>query len=609
LKNKRLISLDLGMMVAGAKYRGEFEERLQAVLKEITDAEGEVITFIDEMHTIVGTGAGGDSAMDASNMIKPMLARGELRMVGATTLDEYRKYVEKDPALERRFQQVLVGEPTVEDSIAILRGLKERYEVHHGVRIQDAALVAAGVLSDRYLTGRFLPDKAIDLVDEAASMLRIEIDSMPIEIDQVDRRIRQLEIERVALEKETDDASVERLAALDEELANLREELAGMQAHWQSEKEAIADIRILKETVEHVRSQIETLERDGDLAGAAELQYGRLPDLDAQIAAADAHLAELQADRKMLKEEVDEEDIAEVVSRWTGVPVARLMEGEVQKLVRLEDVLHERVVGQDDAVSVVANAIRRSRAGLSDPHRPIGSFLFIGPTGVGKTELARSLADFLFDDERAMVRIDMSEYMEKHSVSRLIGAPPGYVGHDEGGQLTEAIRRRPYAVVLLDEVEKAHGDVFNVLLQLLDDGRLTDGQGRTVDFSNVVLIMTSNLPGEPQDFFRPEFVNRIDDIVRFEPLDFAALGEIVDIQLGHLRKRLAQRRMTLKIDDAARGALTERGYDPAFGARPLKRVIQRDLGNPLAMLLLEGRCNDGDDVLVTLGTDGEFVFG
>ena len=607
LKNKRVVALDLGSMVAGAKYRGEFEERLKAVLKEITDADGEVITFIDEMHTVVGAGA-AEGAMDAGNMLKPLLARGELRLIGATTLDEFRKYIEKDPALERRFQQVFVSEPSVEDSIAILRGLKERYEVHHGVRIQDAALVAAGVLSDRYLTGRFLPDKAIDLVDEAASKLRIEIDSMPIEIDQVDRRIRQLEIERVALEKETDAASVERLAILDEELANLREELAGMQAHWQSEKEAIADIRILKETVEHVRSQIETLERDGDLAGAAELQYGRLPDLDAQIAAADTHLAELQADRKMLKEEVDEEDIAEVVSRWTGVPVARLMEGEVQKLVRLEEVLHERVVGQDAAVSVVANAIRRSRAGLSDPNRPIGSFLFIGPTGVGKTELARSLADFLFDDERAMVRIDMSEYMEKHSVSRLIGAPPGYVGHDEGGQLTEAIRRRPYAVVLLDEVEKAHSDVFNVLLQLLDDGRLTDGQGRTVDFSNVVLIMTSNLPGEPQDFFRPEFVNRIDDIVRFEPLDFSALSEIVDIQLDHLRKRLAARRMSLKIDDTARAALTERGYDPAFGARPLKRVIQRDLGNPLAMLLLEGRYSDGDDVLVTLGTDGEFCF-
>ncbi|MGI9623135.1 MAG: ATP-dependent chaperone ClpB [Acidimicrobiales bacterium] len=607
LKNKRVIALDLGSMVAGAKYRGEFEERLKAVLKEITDAGGDVITFIDEMHTVVGAGA-AEGAMDAGNMLKPLLARGELRLIGATTLDEFRKHVEKDPALERRFQQVFVSEPSVEDSIAILRGLKERYEVHHGVRIQDAALVAAGVLSDRYLTGRFLPDKAIDLVDEAASMLRIEIDSMPTEIDQVDRRIRQFEIERVALEKETDVASQERLEILDEELANMREQLAGMQAHWQSEKEAISDIRILKETTEHVRGQIETLERDGDLAGAAELQYGQLPELERQIGDADRHLAELQADRKMLKEEVDEEDIAEVVSRWTGVPVSRLMEGEVEKLVRLEDVLHQRVVGQDAAVSVVANAIRRSRAGLSDPHRPIGSFLFIGPTGVGKTELARSLADFLFDDERAMVRIDMSEYMEKHSVSRLIGAPPGYVGYDEGGQLTEAVRRRPYAVVLLDEVEKAHSDVFNVLLQLLDDGRLTDGQGRTVDFTNVVLIMTSNLVGEPADYFRPEFINRIDDIVRFEPLDFSALAEIVDIQLEHLRSRLADRRITLKIDDAARSALTERGYDPAFGARPLKRVIQRDLGNQLALELLEGRFNDGDDVYVTVSEEGEFRF-
>jgi ATP-dependent Clp protease ATP-binding subunit ClpB len=607
LKNKRVISLDLGSMVAGAKYRGEFEERLKAVLKEITDVDGEVITFIDEMHTVVGAGA-AEGAMDAGNMMKPLLARGELRLIGATTLDEFRKHVEKDPALERRFQQVFVAEPSVEDSIAILRGLKERYEVHHGVRIQDAALVAAGVLSDRYLTGRFLPDKAIDLMDEAASMLRIEIDSMPTEIDQVDRRIRQLEIERVALEKETDVASHERLTSLDEDLANLREELAGMQAHWQSEKEGIADIRILKEATEHVRAQIETLERDGDLAGAAELQYGRLPELDRQITDADHRLGELQADRKMLKEEVDSEDIAEVVSRWTGVPVARLLEAEVEKLVRLEDVLHQRVVGQHDAVEVVANAIRRSRAGLSDPHRPIGSFLFVGPTGVGKTELARALAAFLFDDERAMVRIDMSEYMEKHSVSRLIGAPPGYVGYDEGGQLTEAVRRRPYAVVLLDEVEKAHGDVFNVLLQLLDDGRLTDGQGRTVDFTNVVLIMTSNMAGEPEDFFRPEFVNRIDDIVRFDQLDFSALAEIVDIQLEHLRGRLADRRITLKIDDAARSVLTERGYDPAYGARPLKRVIQRDIGNRLASQLLEGRFVDGDDIYVSVDPDGVFVF-
>ncbi len=607
LRNKRVVSLDLASMVAGAKYRGEFEERLKAVLKEITDAGGEVITFIDEMHTVVGAGA-AEGAMDAGNMLKPLLARGELRLIGATTLDEFRKHIEKDPALERRFQQVFVAEPSVEDSIAILRGLKERYEVHHGVRIQDGALVAAGVLSDRYLTGRFLPDKAIDLMDEAAAMLRIEIDSMPTEIDQVDRRVRQLEIERVALGKETDAASVERVAKLDEEVANLREELAGMQAHWQAEKQGIGDIRILKETVEHVRSQIESYEREGSLADAAELQYGRLPDLEREIASADHHLAELQSERKMLKEEVDEEDIAEVVSRWTGVPVTRLMEGEVHKLVRLESVLHQRVVGQDAAVSVVANAIRRSRAGLADPHRPIGSFLFIGPTGVGKTELARSLANFLFDDERAVVRIDMSEYMEKHSVSRLIGAPPGYVGYDEGGQLTEAVRRRPYAVVLLDEVEKAHADVFNVLLQLLDDGRLTDGQGRAVDFTNVVLIMTSNLSGEPADFFRPEFINRIDDIVRFDPLDFEALAEIVDIQLEHLRSRLATRRIELKIDDAARSLLTERGYDPAFGARPLKRVIQRELGDPLAMALLEGKYVDGDDIYVAVDGDGAFTF-
>src|SRR5258706_80180 len=489
LKNKRLIALDLSAMVAGAKYRGEFEERLKAVLKEITDAQGEVITFIDELHTIVGAGA-AEGAMDAGNMIKPMLARGELRLVGATTLDEYRKYVEKDAALERRFQPVYVGGPSVEDTIAILRGLKERYEVHHGVRIQDAALVAAAVLSDRYLTGRFLPDKAIDLVDEAASKLRIEIDSMPLEIDVVERRIRQIEIERVALAKETDAASKERLAALEEELANLNEQKAAMVAHWQSEKEAIATIRALKEELDHHRGE---LEREVDLERAAEIRYGVIPELERKVEDATKHLAELQAVQKMLKEEVDEEDIAEVVSKWTGVPVSRLMEGEMHKLLRLEEVLHQRVIGQDEAVQAVANAIRRSRAGLSDPNRPIGSFLFLGPTGVGKTELARALADFLFDDERAMVRIDMSEYQEKHTVSRLIGAPPGYVGYDEGGQLTEAVRRRPYAVVLLDEIEKANPDVFNVLLQLMDDGRLTDGQGRTVDFTNTVIIMTSNL--------------------------------------------------------------------------------------------------------------------
>ena len=567
LKNKRVISLDLAAMLAGAKYRGEFEERLQSVLKEIVDAEGQVITFIDEMHTVVGAG-GAEGAMDASNMLKPMLARGELRMIGATTLDEYRKYVEKDSALERRFQQVLVEEPSVEATIAILRGLKEKYEVHHGIRIQDAALVAAGILSDRYLTGRFLPDKAIDLMDEAGSKLRIEIDSMPDEIDQVDRRIRQLEIERVALAKETDKASGERLASLDEELANLNEDLTGMQAHWQGEKDAITSIRDLKEELEAVKIETENLERSGDLAGASELRYGRTPDIERDIKVATLLLDDLQKDRKMLKEEVDEEDIAEVVSRITGVPVSRLMEGEVQKLIRLEDVLHERVIGQDEAVDKVANAIRRSRAGLSDPNRPIGSFMFLGPTGVGKTELARSLADFLFDDERAMVRIDMSEYMEKHSVSRLIGAPPGYVGYDEGGQLTEAVRRRPYSVVLLDEIEKAHADVFNVLLQLLDDGRLTDGQGRTVDFTNVVLIMTSNLPIDPKDYFKPEFVNRIDDIVRFTPLELVDLERIVDIQLAGLAGRLAERRLVLDVTAAARVKIAELGYEPAFGARP-----------------------------------------
>ncbi|RMH87190.1 MAG: AAA family ATPase [Actinomyces sp.] len=595
LKNKRLIALDMASMVAGAKYRGEFEERLQAVLREIEDAAGEIITFIDEMHTVVGAGAGGEGAMDAGNMLKPMLARGKLRMIGATTLDEYRKYIEKDPALERRFQQVFVEPPSVEQTIAILRGLKERYEIHHGVRIQDSALVAAAVLSDRYLTGRFLPDKAIDLVDEAASNLRIEIDSVPTEIDVVERRIRQLEIERVALAKETDEVSRERLADLDRELADLREELQSMKAHWQLEKEAITEIRDLKEQLERLRSEVE---RETDLEKAAAIRYGQIPELERRIDEATARLAEIQAERKMLKEEVDEEDIAEVVSRWTGIPVSRLMEGEKEKLVRLEEHLHERVVGQDDAVSVVANAIRRSRAGLSDPNRPIGSFLFLGPTGVGKTELARALAEFLFDDERAMIRIDMSEYMEKHAVSRLIGAPPGYVGYDEGGQLTEAVRRRPYAVVLLDEVEKAHPDVFNILLQLLDDGRLTDGQGHTVDFTNVVLIMTSNLAVEPTEFFRPEFINRIDDIVRFRALTEDDLVRIVDIQLRRLQQRLEDRRISLEVTPAAKRWLAEHGYDPAFGARPLKRLIQREIGDPLAIALLEGRYADGDTVTV-----------
>lgn len=604
LKGKRIIALDMGSMVAGAKYRGEFEERLKAVLKEIADAEGEVITFIDELHTIVGAGA-AEGAMDAGNMIKPMLARGELRMIGATTLDEYRKHIEKDAALERRFQPVLVQPPSVDDTIAILRGLKERYEVHHGVQIHDAALVAAAVLSDRYVTGRFLPDKAIDLVDEASSRLRIEIDSMPTEIDVVRRRIRQLEIERVALAKETDPASMERLSRLDEELANLNEQADAMVAQWQSEKDAIATIRSLKEELEQLRGQAEQKEREGDLQAAAEIRYGQLPELEARVAKATSDLASLQSEHRMLKEEVDADDIAETVSRWTGIPVSRLMEGEVNKLVRMEEVLAQRVVGQEHAVRAVANAIRRSRAGISDANRPIGSFLFMGPTGVGKTELARALAEFLFDDQRAMIRIDMGEYQEKHSVARLVGAPPGYVGYEEGGQLTEAVRRRPYSVVLLDEIEKAHSDVFNILLQVLDDGRLTDGQGRTVDFTNAVLIMTSNLPGDPASFFKPEFINRIDEIVRFNQLTQEDLNRIVDIQLGQLRQRLTDRRLSLEVTPAARDWLAREGYDPAYGARPLKRVIQRNIGDALALALLEGRYHEGSTVVVDLQGDGK----
>ncbi|MEY4223863.1 MAG: chaperone protein ClpB [Actinomycetota bacterium] len=599
LKNKRLISLDIAALLAGAKYRGEFEERLKAVLKEITDSAGEVITFVDELHTIVGAG-GAEGAMDAGNMIKPMLARGELRMIGATTLDEYRKYVEKDPALERRFQQVYVGEPTVEDTIAILRGLKERYEVHHGVRIQDSALVSAAVLSNRYLTNRFLPDKAIDLVDEAASKLRIEIDSLPTEIDIVERRILQLEIEKVALDKETDSASKERLGALNDELVLLQRQSAEMREHWQQEKDAIAAIRNLKEELEQVRGAIE---RETDLNKVAEMQYGRMPEIERRIAEATTHLDSLQTGNKMLKEEVDAEDIAEVVSKWTGVPVTRLMEGEMSKLVHLEDLLHQRVVGQHEAVVAVSNAIRRSRAGLSDPNRPIGSFLFLGPTGVGKTELARAVAEFLFDDERAMVRIDMGEYMEKHSVSRLVGAPPGYVGYDEGGQLTEAVRRRPYSVVLLDEIEKAHPDVFNILLQVLDDGRLTDGQGRTVDFTNVVVVMTSNLPGEPIEYFKPEFVNRIDEIIRFRPLDESDLSKIVEIQVERLRKRLADRRITLNVSPEAMAKLARDGYDPSFGARPLKRVIQKVIGDNASILILEGKVAEDGMINVEVQDD------
>ena len=602
LKSKRLLSLDLGAMLAGAKYRGEFEERLKAVLKEIIDAGGEVITFVDEIHNLVGAG-GAEGAMDAGNMVKPMLARGELRMIGATTLDEYRTHVEKDAALERRFQQVYVGEPSVEDTIGILRGLKERYEVHHGVRIQDNALVSAAVLSNRYLTNRFLPDKAIDLVDEAASKLRIEIDSMPTEIDVVERRILQLQIEKVALAKETDAASKERLSALESELAELSVQSATMKQQWQAEKQGISAVRTLKEELDTLRQQAE---RESNLEKKSELIYGRIPELERRIATATESPAVATGEPRMLKEEVDAEDIAEVVAKWTGIPVSRLMEGEMHKLVHLEELLHQRVVGQDAAVTVVANAIRRSRAGLSDPNRPIGSFMFLGPTGVGKTELARALASFLFDDEKAIVRIDMGEYSEKHSVSRLVGAPPGYVGYNEGGQLTEAVRRRPYSVVLLDEIEKANPEVFNTLLQVLDDGRLTDGQGRTVDFTNTILIMTSNLPVEPIDYFKPEFVNRIDEIVRFTPLTRNDLRAIVEIQLQYLIDRLAERRITLAVTPAARLVLADRGYDAEFGARPLKRLIQREIADPAALLLLEGKVSEvtGNAMIIVDVVDG-----
>ena len=612
LRDKTVVSLDMGSMVAGAKYRGEFEERLKAVLDDIKNSAGQIITFIDELHTIVGAGATGEGAMDAGNMIKPMLARGELRMVGATTLEEYRKYIEKDAALERRFQQVFVGEPSVEDTVGILRGLKDRYEVHHGVRITDSALVAAATLSDRYITSRFLPDKAIDLVDEAGSRLRMEIDSRPVEIDEVERLVRRLEIEEMALAKEEDAASKERLEKLRAELADQKEKLAELTTRWQNEKNAIDIVRDLKEQLETLRGESERAERDGDLAKAAELRYGRIPEIEKQL---DAALPQAEAQANvMLKEEVGPDDIADVVAAWTGIPAGRLLEGETAKLLRMEDELGRRVVGQRKAVQAVSDAVRRSRAGVADPNRPTGSFLFLGPTGVGKTELAKALADFLFDDERAMVRIDMSEYGEKHSVARLVGAPPGYIGYDQGGQLTEAVRRRPYTVVLFDEVEKAHPDVFDVLLQVLDEGRLTDGQGRTVDFRNTILILTSNLgSGGSEDqvmaavrsAFKPEFINRLDDVLIFEGLKPDELVRIVDIQLAQLQKRLAQRRLDLQVSLEAKEWLAERGFDPVYGARPLRRLVQQAIGDQLAKLLLAGEVHDGDVVGVTVAPDGE----
>jgi ATP-dependent Clp protease ATP-binding subunit ClpB len=626
LKNKRLLALDIGSLVAGSKYRGEFEDRLKAVLKEIDQAAGEVILFIDELHTLVGAGA-AEGAIDASNMLKPALARGELHAIGATTLDEYRKHVEKDAALERRFQPIMIQEPSVEDTVSILRGLKERYEVHHGVRIQDSALVAAAVLSDRYIADRFLPDKAIDLIDEAASRLRIEIDSMPTEVDEVERRMRQLEIEREALKKEKDKASRERLEKLDKELNDLKENSDELLAHWQNEKEAITRLRELGERIEQLKNEERIAERDGDLGKAAEIRYGTLVEAQKQIEEENKQLAELQKERKMLKEEVDEEDVAEVVAKWTGIPVSRLMEGEVQKLVTMEDRLRRRVVGQDAAIMSISNAIRRARAGLQDPNRPIGSFIFLGPTGVGKTELAKALAEFLFDDERAMVRIDMSEYMEKHTVSRLIGAPPGYVGYEEGGQLTEAVRRRPYTVVLLDEIEKAHDDVFNILLQIMDDGRLTDGHGRTVDFTNSVVIMTSNVGSQTlegvdtrereqveerviealRQRFRPEFLNRVDEILIFNALSRDDIRKIVEIQFGLLKKRLEDRKIDLELGEDALELLADRGFDPAYGARPLKRVIQRDVQDALALKVLNGEVREGDRVRIGVA-DGEISF-
>ena len=621
LRNRELVTLDIGQLLAGAKYRGEFEERLKSVIKELVESEGRYIVFIDELHTIVGAGA-AEGAVDASNLLKPALARGELHVVGATTLDEYRKHVEKDPALERRFQPVLVGEPSVADTIAILRGLKEKYEVHHGVRITDNALVAAATLSDRYIGDRFLPDKAIDLMDEAASRLRIEIDSLPQEIDEVERRITQLEIQREALAREKDKAGKEALARVQQEIAQLKEQSAGMKAQWQSEKDAIEGIRGNKAEVETLRMEVDQATRRGDLQKAAELRYGRIPELERQLATDEARLAEVQAKARYLKEEVDAEDIAEIVAKWTGIPVSKMLESERERLTKLEAELAQRVVGQDAAVTAVANAVRRSRAGLQDVNRPTGSFIFLGPTGVGKTETARALAEFLFDDERAMVRLDMSEYMEKHAVARMIGAPPGYVGYEEGGQLTEAVRRRPYSVILFDEIEKAHPDVFNVLLQILDDGRLTDSQGRTVDFRNTVIIMTSNIGSqyiveagadavgdawsgvearvreELREHFRPEFLNRVDDVIVFRPLSREDLAHIVGLQLAHLETMLDARKLHLRVTPEARALLANKGYDPVYGARPLKRVIQRDLQNPIALEVLEGRYGEGDTIVV-----------
>jgi ATP-dependent Clp protease ATP-binding subunit ClpB len=628
LREKKIVALDMGALVAGAKYRGEFEERLKAVLKEVADAQGRIVLFIDELHTVVGAGA-AEGSIDASNLLKPMLARGELHTIGATTLDEYRKYIEKDAALERRFQPVQVDEPTVEDTISILRGLRERYEIHHGVKFKDAALVAAAVLSHRYIADRFLPDKAIDLIDEAASRLRMEIDSMPAELDEIERRVMQLEIERQALRKESDAASKERLSKLDKELADLKEQRTGLASQWQQEKKAIEGVREQKEELERLRQDVERAQRTGDYAKASELQYGRIPELERQIRQHEDTVAPAGGSSgRMLKEQVDEEDIAEVVARWTHIPVSRLMEGEVQKLVQMESRLHKRVVGQDDAVVAVANAIRRARAGLQDPNRPLGSFIFLGPTGVGKTELARALAEFMFDDEHATVRIDMSEYQEKHSVSRLIGAPPGYVGYEEAGQLTEAVRRRPYAVVLFDEIEKAHPEVLNVMLQLLDDGRLTDGRGRTVDFKNTVVIMTSNVGSHYvaeraqrgdtgldegvrrelldalRQHFKPEFLNRIDDVIFFHPLGRAEIRQIIDIQLAALLRRLEQRKLRIELTDKARDLIIEEGYDPVYGARPLKRTIQRRVLDPLALAVLQGEFGEGDLISIDAGADG-----